>query len=148
MDKYLCYAVILSAFLVIGCSSTKSVALNGKWSLETINEKAVSKSDQIPYIEINISDKRIGGYDGCNNIGGDLIIGKHDEITFDKMISTMRFCHDQGENAMLGKVLESVRRYEIITAKDNNKTLLLFDENNIKTIILKWQESNKSTKIQ
>lgn len=130
MNRYLGYAAIITAVIISGCSSVNHTTLAGKWELATINGKAVEKSEEVPYIDIDNEIKSIGGYDGCNNLGGGITIGKQNEITFSNVISTLRLCPEQGDNAMLGKVLESTRKYEISVAeRDSIKSLSLFDGN-------------------
>lgn len=68
--------------------------LHGKWTLESINNNVLNKSDfmkGLPELKFDMVGKKVTGHSGCNNISGAIEVKGH-TIDFKPMISTKMAC--------------------------------------------------------
>ena len=68
--------IIIGLLFISGCSSsvknTDVNVINGKWLLQSINDKEIVKEQagkQIPFLQFN-SNGQVGGNTGCNDLSG------------------------------------------------------------------------------
>jgi heat shock protein HslJ len=68
--------------------------LHNKWELDAIDDVAVDATtfpNGMPFLNFNLPNKSISGYDGCNGFGGNFtVMGKR--IRFHALGSTLRAC--------------------------------------------------------
>lgn len=79
-----------------GCGRfTGNYRLNGRWILKKVNGEPVEMPDSrdAPHMEINLLEKTISGYGGCNRFHGSAIL-ENGRITVSKIISTKMYCFD------------------------------------------------------
>lgn len=98
------------------------------WALEANNGETFEKPNendgiQFPSIEINLTEMRIMGTDGCNNFFGPVKNIEDDELTFGTMGSTMKMCFNMDIPNKFNSAINKVSRYKI-----ENLKLYLFDD--------------------
>jgi heat shock protein HslJ len=94
------------------------------WALEAIDGQTVERPDendrmQIPSIEINLTEMRIMGTDGCNNFFGPVKNIEDDELTFGTLGATMKMCFNMDIPDKFNTAMNKVVKYKI----DNLKSL-------------------------
>ncbi len=99
---------------------------NTSWVLKRLDSQ---NRDFIPTEEqkelvLSFSDNTYGTSDGCNGQGGEFNV-KDNEISFDKGMSTMRYCGDEMKHLIYSVPLGKIKAIKV--KKDQ---LQLFDENN------------------
>jgi heat shock protein HslJ len=104
------------------------------WALEAIDGKTVEKPNendmmQIPSIEINLTEMRIMGTDGCNNFQGPIKNIEAEELTFGPIAATMKMCYDMEIPNKFNTAINKVGKYKIEDLKlyffDDARTELL-----------------------
>jgi heat shock protein HslJ len=98
------------------------------WALEAINREIVEKPNendrmQIPSIEINLTEMRIMGTDGCNNFFGPVKNIEDSDITFGPLGSTMKMCYNMEIPDKFNAAMAKVSKYKIEDLK-----LYFFDD--------------------
>ncbi len=98
------------------------------WALEAINGETVQKPDendrmQTPSIEINLTEMKIMGSDGCNNFFGPVKNIEDNELTFGPLGSTMKMCFNMEIPNKFNAAINKVSKYKI-----ENLKLYFFDE--------------------
>lgn len=68
-----------------------------KWNLIQMN--GTTPPDASAYLIFQAEGKRMGGFGGCNRIGGGFELTK-DQIKFTKMVSTLMACIDENKNKL------------------------------------------------
>jgi len=98
--KILLTISLLILLFISGCTSSttgvQDTLLNGKWVLQTINNKEVvleKTGGEIPYLDFNVKLYLVTGSTGCNVLRGKIYVNS-DEITFSEMSMTKIFCSD------------------------------------------------------
>lgn len=66
--------------------------LNDTWSAVRINGAKINRKDPIPNLEINFSEMRVSGSDGCNNYTGKINSITNKEISFGPIAGTKKMC--------------------------------------------------------
>ena len=135
----------------IGCSSKKQCevaqepSICGKWELTKINDNTITanEGEEQAYVIFNMQDSTIAAYDGCNNIGGWVIKADSGSLFMVDMASTLQFCPDQGESAMLGPILNVADNYEIKECAENGKYLVITSSNDSISATFKAVENTK-----
>ncbi len=104
-----------------------------KWMLESIGDKAVSKSGELPFLSFDPAKGGAGGNSGCNVFGGNYT-SEGNTLKIDKVISTMRACEEGDKMAVERGFLDGLQnadRYEIKGGKlfiyQGEKLLLTFE---------------------
>lgn len=116
---YVLSAVCIST-IVSACGAKKEVAnipyspdmLNGEWVITTINGSPV-KAEETPFIGFDMSENRFYGNNSCNSINGEVIADTNKNMTFDKMISTLRACPDSEPERAIMNALNNTKSVEI-----------------------------------
>lgn len=84
-------------------------------------------------MEINVSERRVFGFSGCNTFRGGIAKITEKELIFGNLASTMMACGDQ-ENSLerlMGELLSATKSYKI-----ENRNLSLMDGEGRKLIVL------------
>ena len=137
MRNLLFISIFAAVATLIGCNSKKQCevaqepSICGKWELTKINDKAIvaNEEDEQAYVIFNMQDSTIAAYDGCNNIGGWVVKADSGNLFMVDMASTLQFCPDQGESAMLGAILNVADKYEIKECAEQGKFLVITSNN-------------------
>lgn len=115
--------------------AVKLSALNGKWMISEVNGEAIpSGMENQPFIEFNISEKKLHGNAGCNIINGGFQTeeGNVMAISFPQVISTMMACPDMEVEGRVLKALNAVQTFGKLAGggigfydTDNNLVMVL-----------------------
>ena len=155
MRNLLFISIFTIAATVIGCNSKKQSettceatecnTICGKWELVKINDKTITtnENEEQAYVIFNMQDSTIAAFDGCNNIGGWVIKADSGNLFMVDMASTLQFCPDQGESAMLGAILNVADNYEIKECPENGKYLVITSSNDSISATFKAVENTK-----
>ena len=103
-------------------------ALHDIWALETIEEISlqtlgVNSGLITPSIEINLTEIKIMGTDGCNQFSGPIKNVEEGILVFGDMASTMKMCNNMEIPDKFNKAINQVRKYKV-----ENLKLTFFDE--------------------
>lgn len=68
--------------------------LNDIWALETILGKTVelNENQERPRLEVSLSDKRIAGFNGCNNVTGSIVELTEEAFRVESVTTTEKAC--------------------------------------------------------
>ncbi len=109
--------------------------LHDIWAIVEVDGIQVNPTNfkkEAPIMEINLTDKKVFGTDGCNTFRGSIEVQK-DEIIFSHLASTMMACMDNTEiSNKIGKTLSG----NILAYTIENNYLILFN-NDKKVMTLK-----------
>lgn len=109
----LAVVLLLLASSCIGKKSASESVLFGKWRLTQLRGSALPEGVISPTLEIDLKEKKVWGYGGCNQYFG--TITKQDDTTLElgKMGATRKACpQDQVEGVYL-EALDAVREYRL-----------------------------------
>ena len=117
-----------------GCNNSKNTMprngdyrLNDIWALESISGKPIPGSARTPYLEFHLTDNRMMGFGGCNEMSGPIDLTKR-TVTFGNIISTEMACPAlETETAFLQMLNNRKLRY----AFGENKLILSGDNGDL-----------------
>lgn len=116
----------------------ENATLNGTWSLTTLStiQAPLNQvfSENMPYLEFDMVDKKVSGNAGCNQITAQ-VDASGNKLSFGPISATRMACPGEGEAIFL-KAMESVNRFNI--SKDL-KTLTLFRGD---LLIMRFERTN------
>ncbi len=100
------------------------LAIQDIWFLESINEVQIDKNNikNIPQIELNISQMKVFGSNGCNNISGAIQKVSDTELEFSPLRETRKMCPNMEISNQFSKALSITKYY-----RKENLLLKLFD---------------------
>jgi len=98
------------------------------WAFEAINGETVENPHendrmQRPSIEVNLTEMRIMGTDGCNNFFGPIKYIEDDDLTFGPLGATMKMCYNMEIPDKFNAAINKVSKYKI-----ENLKLYFFDD--------------------
>ena len=113
------------------CEAQQTPSICGKWELTKINNNAIvaNEGEEQAYVIFNMQDSTVAAFDGCNNIGGWVVKADSGNLVMVDMASTLQFCDEQGESAMLGAILNVADKYEIKECAEQGKFLVITSTN-------------------
>ena len=113
------------------CEAQQTPSICGKWELTKINNNAIvaNEGEEQAYVIFNMQDSTVAAFDGCNNIGGWVVKADSGNLVMVDMASTLQFCEEQGESAMLGAILNVADKYEIKECTEQGKFLVITSSN-------------------
>lgn len=83
------------------------------WVLESIPNKVLKIKQGAPRLEIYVSEKRFSGFDGCNEIFGDIILLDSTSISIGDIGSTLLACTPMKIPNAFHEALRKTRNYSI-----------------------------------
>ena len=95
-------------------STVKLSDLSGKWIISEAGGQSIPEGmEKQPFIEFNLSEKRIHGNAGCNLINGGFVADNENSsaISFPQLISTMMACPDMEVEGRVMKALNEVKSF-------------------------------------
>ncbi|HSO88069.1 MAG TPA: DUF4377 domain-containing protein [Draconibacterium sp.] len=104
------------------------------WALEAIDSQIAERPDendrmQTPSIEVNLTEMRIMGTDGCNNFFGPIKNIEDNELNLGPLGATMKMCFNMDIPNKFNTAINKVSKYKIENLKlyffDNEGTELL-----------------------
>lgn len=101
-----------------------SSALAGQWTITQVGSTAINREEDIPYVIFNPAENRFYGSNGCNIINGGYKVDDSGYITFDKVISTMKYCADVTFDTEINEVLADGRKVKASFKTIGNESYL------------------------
>ena len=83
----------------------------GKWMLNRLNDKPISRSVQVPSMEIDLNQMRVSGSGGCNKYFGAIEKLTTNMIQFGEIASTKMACFNNDIERDYHKVFSTVKTY-------------------------------------
>ena len=153
MIKLFFFGIAFILTVLSGCKSPKAATSNGSipardtvrmvgvadmrlhniWAVEMANGLKLVPGDYtngLPVIELFVKEQRVGGNDGCNQIGGSFM-ATGNIISFSKITATKMACPGMGKGVQIGKLL-SGKTYQfefgknrLILKQDGREVLIL-----------------------
>ncbi len=97
--------------------------LHDIWGATRINGKPINRKTHIPTMEINLTQMKILGSDGCNSYNGVITKISDTKIAFDKIASTRKMCRDMEIPDKFNTAIKKVKGYRLV-----GLNLILVDE--------------------
>ncbi len=93
--------------------------MNGKWTLISINGKALAITDEakIPEIKINITKMKLNGFSGCNRITMGIELTANKGLKFKQGIMTRMACPEPNYEKDFMQAMNAVASYELSDEK-------------------------------
>lgn len=105
--------LVLLIVLNSSCSSTKTpIALHDIWAATHINETAILTNENAPSLEINTTEMKVFGTDGCNNYTGEIKKITSKNIAFGALASTRKMCSNMQIPDKYNQALNKVVSYK------------------------------------
>lgn len=110
-------------------------ALDGEWLITSVEGSKVKVVEEVPFIAINMSEKKVHGTGGCNIFNGGFTMDEKNEssIRFGQLVTTMKAGPGLEQEGVILAALEKVRSF--VTKADG--TVIMLDENKKETVVLK-----------
>ena len=113
---------------VLEKKSDERFAIHDIWVLEAIDAVSIPKSPdndkmETPVLEINVTEMKVMGSDGCNQIHGPIKVLDGEKLEFGAMAATRKMCIRMDIPDKFNTVINKVGKYKI-----ENLKLFLFDE--------------------
>lgn len=92
--------------------------LDGKWLIREVSGKEIPKEmERQPFLEFNVSEKRLHGNAGCNIMNGSFLTNTEDPtaLSFSQLACTMMACPDLEVEGRVLKSLDLVRSFKMLT---------------------------------
>ena len=100
--------------IVEGEKSSANLRLHDIWALETIKGETVDfDSIERPSLELNLTEMKVMGTDGCNNFFGGIERLDGKDISFGPIAGTRKYCTPMTVPDLFNKQINNVSTYEI-----------------------------------
>ena len=112
--------------------------LSGKWIISEAGGQSIPEGmEKQPFIEFNLSEKRIHGNAGCNLINGGFVADKENSsaISFPQLISTMMACPDMETEDVILKAMGDLKGVK--AGQSENEMLLVDADGNVLMVLSK-----------
>ena len=121
---------------VLEKKSDSRMILNGDWKLSEINGIELENENQKPILKMDLTKKQVSGTNGCNNYSGIIQNVSLSEITFGKLITTLKACIDMKTANAFDTAFQLIKKYKVegnqLTFFDeSNKELMTFTKSNL-----------------
>lgn len=112
--------------------------LSGKWTLVSINQKAVDVSahHELPVIEISLNDMYVSGTDSCNQFNGQILTIENQSFKLGPVASTRKYCQDMKLADNFNNALFNAQSYRY-----DGETLVIADSH--KNEVLRFKPAGK-----
>lgn len=113
-----------------GCGNyVPDYRLHDIWAITEVNGLKIDASrfkNKVPMMEINLTQNRVSGNDGCNNFKG-LVKSENGKITFGQLVSTLMACqYNSGITEVLsGNTLDYKFENNLVLYKNRIKVMVL-----------------------
>ncbi|WP_308992695.1 META domain-containing protein [Mariniflexile litorale] len=132
-------ALVLLIALGTSCTSTKTaktqnikMVLHDIWAATHINEEPIPTTENVPNLEINVTEMKVFGTDGCNNYTGGIKNLTSENIALGPLASTRKMCFNMDIPNKYNKALNKAVSY-----KRDNLNLYFYDSNRNKILSFK-----------
>lgn len=129
-------SIIYTLVEVVDKKTDAKLRLHDIWALEAIGGNEMDFSGgtagiQHPTLELNLTEMRVMGTDGCNNFSGSIKSVTPSELRFGPLAGTRKACRDMTVPDQLNKALTEVAAYQLNGLKlelldDAGETLLRY----------------------
>jgi len=99
------------------------VILNGKWTLQRLNDHPISKKYRVPSLEIDLTQNQISGNNSCNDYTGQILSITASKMGLGNIAATQKMCRDMSIADEFNQALNSINTYQI---KGDN--LIIYNE--------------------
>lgn len=119
--------------------------LKGEWIISQVDGTEVNQTENVPFIALNLDEKRMHGNAGCNVINGgfEQEAGQPASLRFTQVISTMMLCPDMETE---GKILQALNKVRSFAKGQTEGTFVLMDENGAEVMVLLQNVGDPLTK--
>ncbi|QQR97374.1 MAG: META domain-containing protein [Sphingobacteriales bacterium] len=105
--------------------------LHDIWNAVSINGNPINRMSPIPRLEINLTEMKVYGNDGCNNYSGIIKTATDSKLIFGALASTKKMCANMDIADNFNQAMAKVASYKIdglklILLDNNNKEVLSF----------------------
>ena len=101
------------------------------WVAKKIFGKDFTTNLEAPNLEINVTQMKIHGKDGCNVFNGGITVLKGNNIEFGPLMATRKYCGEENISSQFNKALHQTKSY-----KREGLTLVLLNERGDETLRL------------
>lgn len=106
------------SLILMGCLSKKTSyevnqRLHDIWVAKRINGNSITESNYRPTLEINLTEGKIYGSDGCNNYQGNITNTTESAITFGSLASTRKMCQNMTNPNAYNNAMKKVESYKL-----------------------------------
>lgn len=140
MKRVIFYVLMLPMILgmMISCSDAKTDAkkLEGKWNVTEVKGEKI-QTDNMPYMEFNMSEKKLHGNGGCNMFNTTVTLDDNDvsSITIAPAAATMMACPDMTVEDAIFKAMGDVKKVK--SGNSVNEMMLVDDAGNVLFVLTK-----------
>ena len=99
--------------------------LHDIWNLTHLNRKEIKDFHQRPNMELNLTDNKVMGNDGCNQYFGPINQVSSKSLKFGMIAATKKYCPHMDISNQFHKALSEIESYRL-----DGLNLYLFDESN------------------
>jgi heat shock protein HslJ len=109
--------------------TNNSTRLNDIWAAVRIDGNPINRMVEVPRLEVNLSEMKIFGSDGCNNYFGTILELTEETIAFGGVGSTRKMCPDMEVPQHYNEALSKIHSYGfdkqllILKDRDGNEVL-------------------------
>lgn len=137
----------MAAMMLAACQTKAPEVeqLNGQWAIMEMNGEAISGSDEMAEMTIDVASKRFSSKVSCNIFNGDITLDdvKKDALSLALVGSTRMMCPNMEQEETLQQVLGQVKAFEVETAGEET-IVVLTDENGKALIKMKYVKALES----
>jgi heat shock protein HslJ len=87
--------------------------LHDIWTTTSMNKSPLNRMVTIPRLEINLSENKIFGNDGCNDFTASIKTATKADLEFNAIALTERMCIKVGVEDEFNKAMNAVKGYEL-----------------------------------
>lgn len=106
-------------------SSSANSNLHDIWAAIRINGNPINRMATVPRLEINLTDMRVMGSDGCNDYSGSIKEVNNTQLIFGNIASTKKMCPKMETADAYNKAIIVVTSYKL-----DGLNLILYDKDN------------------
>lgn len=110
-------------------TTVANTTIHDIWVAAAINGDPLNRMVKAPRLEVNLTDMRVMGNDGCNNYNGDIKAIDAKVITLGQIAKTEKMCRNMEVPTNFHKALNSIATYKVEEGK------LMFYDNNGKEML-------------
>lgn len=118
----------------LGKMPTTEQLTGGQWTLVSVGDKQINAEDEQPYLHFDKAG-RFYASDGCNILNGDYTIRSNGSMTFDNILSTMKYCPEITYATSISSLIADKTQYAIDCQRIGQDTYLYFKDKDGKTLI-------------
>lgn len=101
-------------------------SITGEWIIVSAGGKQIPSTDDMPYVTFEKPTGKLYASDGCNIINGSYKINPDGTVSFDNVISTMKFCGDLEYDNLISLTLASEEPVNVKIEKVGQESFIRF----------------------